>query len=88
MSSRPSRSAAVAAMAAQETSRPTEPLVSALARYMSDNGCMYTAISKKCGLSYGTVFNVSNGTQNPSYRIIKALHDGLGISYDEMFGDA
>lgn len=78
----------MAAMAARGTSRPTEPLVRALARYMSDNGCMYTAISKKCGLSYGTVFNVSNGTQNPSYRIIKALHDGLGISYDEMFGDA
>lgn len=78
----------MAAMAARETSRPTEPLVRALARYMSDNDCMYTAISKKCGLSYGTVFNVSNGTQNPSYRIIKALHDGLGISYDEMFGEA
>ena len=54
---------------------------------MGDNDCMYTAISKKCGLSYGTVFNVSNGTQNPSYKVIKALHDGLGIGYDEMFGE-
>lgn len=76
----------MAAMAAQGTSRLTEPLVSALARYMSDNDCMYTAISKKCGLSYGTVFCVSKPAgDNSRKRLLQDLriaelvvrHDGM-----------
>lgn len=78
----------MAAMAAQGTSRQTEPLVRALMRYMDDSGCGYKRIAEACGLSPTTVFNVANGNNNPSYRVIKALHDGLGISYDEMFGEA
>lgn len=77
----------MAAMAVPVPNSTTEPLIRALNRYMNENGCMYTAISKRCGLSYGTVFNVSNGMQTPSYRVIKALHDGLNISYEELFGE-
>ena len=75
-------------MEAPATSRPTEPLVRALMRYMDDSGSGYKHIADACDLSPTTVFNVANGNNNPSYRVIKALHDGLGISYDEMFGEA
>lgn len=75
-------------MAAPATSRPTEPLVRALMRYMDASGRGYKCVAEACGLSPTTVFNVANGNNNPSYRVIKALHDGLGISYEEMFGEA
>lgn len=55
--------------------------ISAIQFYIEQNGIKRTDLNKYFG-SRGLVSDVLNGKKNLTLKMIKALHNGLGIPYD------
>lgn len=58
-----------------------------LKKLLEDRGMTQRELAKTSGVSQGAISMIANGLRDPSWSIVCALADALGVSTDELRGD-
>lgn len=58
-----------------------------LKKLLEDRGMTQRELAKASGVSQGAISMIANGLRDPSWSIVCALADALGVSTDELRGD-